>query len=76
MMNTGIPKDNEKLVTNYKLPFNTRRQVKYLQFQEKDLLTRLGSRLRVSFKHKFLARELVRYQQCTCNICLENRFTW
>ena len=25
----------------------------------------LGSRLRVSFKHKFLARELVRYQQGT-----------
>ena len=36
----------------------------------------LGSRLRVSFKHKFLARELVRYQQGTSKICLENRFTW
>ena len=32
----------------------------------------LGSRLRVSFKQKFLARELVRYQQCKAPL----RFVW
>ena len=38
----------------------------------------LGSRLRVSFKQKFLARELVSLpaMQGTSKICLENRFTW
>ena len=73
VMSTGTPKDYEKLVNNYILPFNTRRQVKYLQLQEYDLLSRLG---RLRFKHKFLAREPVRYQQWTSKICLVNRFTW
>ena len=36
--------------------------------------SRLGRRLRVGFKHNFLARELTCYQQWASKICLVHRF--